>query len=102
MPPSRGATPEQAAEARRGIAAQAEADDQVVTPEEQAALDAFLEQSRKRRDAATRAAAAAESRAANPMPRLTKEEALAQIEARRKARTTADPPPDGRPPDPGG
>jgi hypothetical protein len=102
----KGATPGQLEAARRQLDAQARRDagegDDAITPEEQAALDAFLAESRKRREAAARSAAAAEARARNPMPKLTKEQALAQIAAREAAAAATEPHPEGRPPDPGG
>lgn len=98
VPPIKGATAEQVAEAKRRIDAQADAgaDGPALTPEGQAAIDAFWVESRKRREAAARAAEAAEARAKDPPPKRTREELLAQIAARRP-----EPPPDGRPPDPG-
>lgn len=85
-------------------------EDKPLTPEEQAEVDRFLEESRKRREAAAKVAAqkaaAEERRRTNARPAMTKEQALAQIAARRDAARPPEPPtgprPEGRPPDPGG
>jgi len=102
VPPIKAATAEQVAEAKRRIDAQADADGPALTPEEQAAVDTFWAESRKRREAAARSAAVADARAKDPAPKRSREGILAHLAARTAPAGPPEPPPDRRPPDPGG